>query len=239
MAVVDGDIAAVETILTTSAVIPIQPTEKIRIEEGMEFGSLDELSETIRKWEQQNYVQLYRRDSRTIEAAKKRMTKRIFRDELGFSDIHYACVHGGRKFVSKSAGKRKRTNILKECPFSIKVSASVTGQTLVVRSVRDEHSHERSEDAYKCLPRQRGGKRIRRKKISNDLENGSSSEEDKERKYEEALQLTQETAKHLSAMPSGDFDVNMTILRELNDMFAKRKRILIAEIESSGMSGSA
>ena len=49
---------------------------------------------------------LYTRSSRSVEAARRRAPKRSFHEELKFSEIDYACVHGGREYKSKSANKR-------------------------------------------------------------------------------------------------------------------------------------
>ena len=73
---------------------------------GTSFPSFDVLSTAIKNWELQNCVQLYVRDSRSVEAARKRATKKTYKQELGFSEIRYACIHGGRKYRSQSLGKR-------------------------------------------------------------------------------------------------------------------------------------
>ena len=70
---------------------------------GEEYSSLQELS-----WEESNFVTLYTRSSRSVEASKKRAPKRKFNDELKFSKLDYACVHGGRDYKSKSTNKREK-----------------------------------------------------------------------------------------------------------------------------------
>ena len=68
---------------------------------GQEFYSFEELSEGVKNWEKKNFVTLYTRSSRSIEAAN-----RTFLDKLKFSELDYACVHGGREYKSKATQRR-------------------------------------------------------------------------------------------------------------------------------------
>ena len=74
---------------------------------GQEFTSFLELSSALKLWEERTCVTLYTRSSRTIAATRKRAPKRHMNDNLEFSELNYACVHGGREYVSKAKGKRK------------------------------------------------------------------------------------------------------------------------------------
>ena len=73
---------------------------------GQEFYSFEELSEGVKNWEKKNFVTLYTRSSRSIEAARKRAPNRTFLDKLKFSELDYACVHGGREYKSNATQKR-------------------------------------------------------------------------------------------------------------------------------------
>ena len=75
---------------------------------GEEYSSYQELSSAIRHWEGSNFVTLYTRSSRSVEASRKRAPKRKFNDELKFSELDYACVHGGREYKSKSTNKGEK-----------------------------------------------------------------------------------------------------------------------------------
>ena len=66
------------------------------LEEGSKFVSFKLLSESIKQWERENFVQLYKRRSRTIQSAARRATKKKYNKDLEFSEIDYACIHGGR-----------------------------------------------------------------------------------------------------------------------------------------------
>ena len=57
-----------------------------------------------------NFVQYYRRNSRTIEAAKHK-TKRYLNPNLQYYQIKYACIHGGRKHAPGGKGLRNRKSV--------------------------------------------------------------------------------------------------------------------------------
>ena len=80
--------------------------EQAELIEGREFSSFEELSKSVKKWEEANFVTLYTRSSRGLEAARRRAPRRTFAEELKFSELDYACVHGGREYKSKSSQKR-------------------------------------------------------------------------------------------------------------------------------------
>ena len=70
---------------------------------GETFSTFSELEEKIRQFKDNAFIDLYRRDSKTIEKAN---VKRHIKAELRFYRIKYACVFGGRKFKSFSKGER-------------------------------------------------------------------------------------------------------------------------------------
>ena len=59
-------------------------------------------------YERSNSVQLGHRDSRTLEAARKRVPIRVdgANNELKYYSIHLTCVFGDKKYKNKSTGKR-------------------------------------------------------------------------------------------------------------------------------------
>ena len=73
---------------------------------GQEFGSFEELCKSIQEWEKKNFVTLYTRSSRSVVAARRRAPNRTFLDKLMFSELDYACVHGGREYKSKATQSR-------------------------------------------------------------------------------------------------------------------------------------
>ncbi len=80
--------------------------EKNGISTGATFNSFDELEKEIMKYQHENYVQFYKRDSRTIDAALRRAPNRNFNPSIQYSEVVYSCIHGGKKFKSESKGKR-------------------------------------------------------------------------------------------------------------------------------------
>ena len=79
---------------------------KTRFSVNAKFSSFEELEGEIDKYQRDNYVQFYRRDSRTIETAMRRAPNRNFKSEIRYSELVYCCIHGGKKFKSESKGKR-------------------------------------------------------------------------------------------------------------------------------------
>ena len=75
---------------------------------GQSFASYGELKASIELYERETSVQLSCSDSRTLEAAKKRVPGRVekARAELKYYSITYSCVFGGRAYKCKSEGKR-------------------------------------------------------------------------------------------------------------------------------------
>ena len=74
---------------------------------GQAFSSFEELSRALKLWEESECVTLYTRSSRTVAANRKRATRRHMNDDLIYSELDYACVHGGREYKSHARCKRK------------------------------------------------------------------------------------------------------------------------------------
>ncbi len=73
---------------------------------GHTFSSFEELETALDRYKKKNYVDFWRRDSRTIAAAQKRGVDRPLNAELKYYEIKYCCIHGGQSFKSRGAGKR-------------------------------------------------------------------------------------------------------------------------------------
>ena len=72
---------------------------------GQRFESFDELQHHLKLYESQNYVQFWCRDSRTVEAGQKRLSRPLSK-RIKYYYITYRCIHGGKKFKSRGEGKR-------------------------------------------------------------------------------------------------------------------------------------
>lgn len=79
------------------------------IEVGGVFGSFYALEEAIGRFQKDNSVQFFIRDSRKIEAAKRRSPHRKFNENLVYSKIVYCCIHGG-KTLNVAAKESDLTN---------------------------------------------------------------------------------------------------------------------------------
>ena len=101
--------------LTDSALMPIEEEDTIQHLHGDEnlfivgekFSTYDEFKKKVDAYERFHIVQLYRSDSRTLEAAKKRVPRKVnkAKTELNYYQINLSCVFGGRKYCNKGSGK--------------------------------------------------------------------------------------------------------------------------------------
>ena len=76
--------------------------------EGDLFSSYSDLEKKISAYEKARAVQLVRRDCRLLEAARKRIPKRVegANENLRYFSMHFACVFGGKKYQAKGKGIR-------------------------------------------------------------------------------------------------------------------------------------
>ena len=80
-------------------------SEAVSFSVGDTFSTYDELKRTVAEYERSSFVQVWKRDARTIDAAKKRID-RVMKPELQFYQLKFCCIHGGKKFKSESKGMR-------------------------------------------------------------------------------------------------------------------------------------
>ena len=72
---------------------------------GDTFASFEELEVKLKEYEESKCVKLWKRDSRTVQAARKRLNRPLS-DHIKYYEVVYCCIHGGKKFKSKGEGKR-------------------------------------------------------------------------------------------------------------------------------------
>ena len=82
-----------------------QQAAKVCINTGDLFFTFDELNAKLKAYERQYFVQFWKRDARTVEAAKKRLD-RFIKPELKYYEIKYCCIIGGQAFKAKGKGSR-------------------------------------------------------------------------------------------------------------------------------------
>ena len=80
----------------------------VGISVGDTFSNYDEVFAKIKQVEIDSSVQLYRRDSRTIEGAKTRMPRIAEKANpvLQYYTLEYCCVFGGKSHKTESRGIR-------------------------------------------------------------------------------------------------------------------------------------
>ena len=84
----------------------IKMADNTSLGEGTKFSTFEELSQSIKSYEERNFVTLYTRSSRTVEATRRRAPNKKFNDKLHYSELDYACIHGGRVYKSKSNSRK-------------------------------------------------------------------------------------------------------------------------------------
>ena len=71
---------------------------------GEHFTSYDNIKEKMKQCEEENFVNVWIRDSRTINRSCK--SKKNYNPAIKFYEVRYACKNRGRKFKSESTGER-------------------------------------------------------------------------------------------------------------------------------------
>nr|XP_047138019.1 uncharacterized protein LOC124814399 [Hydra vulgaris] len=121
---------------------------------NQKFDSFASLQNFIKEYENLNFVQLWKRDSRKILAAKKRLSKEL-KESLVYYEVKYCCIQGGVNFKSRSRGLRSASTFRQKCPVNVVLRESKDGQNLQVKSLNMNHNHEVSQELYSHLPKQR------------------------------------------------------------------------------------
>ena len=73
---------------------------------GKDFKTYTDLMEKIEKFKKTNFVDLYVRDSRSIEAAQKRLSKKLNK-ELKYYELKFTCVAWWKEILFKRRRKKK------------------------------------------------------------------------------------------------------------------------------------
>lgn len=77
---------------------------------GQKFESFEVLEGKIKEFEKECFVQLWKRDARTLEAARKRVDRcKSMKADLKYYQMKYCCIHGGKNFKAEGRGIRKNT----------------------------------------------------------------------------------------------------------------------------------
>ena len=86
----------------------VQPSDVASFAVGDTFSSYYDLKKKLAEFEKSHSVQLTQRDSRTLEAAARRVPMRVknANTALVYYSISLSCVFGGKKYNNKGSGKR-------------------------------------------------------------------------------------------------------------------------------------
>jgi viroplasmin and RNaseH domain-containing protein len=79
---------------------------------GAKYKSFTDLECALKIFQQDNYVQLYRRSSRKLGTGSKYKNMEVAEsaaDLLIYKELDYSCIHGGENFSSISSGQRPNT----------------------------------------------------------------------------------------------------------------------------------
>lgn len=93
------------TVTSSTTSVSALTSDDVTFIVGETFQSLAELERKVKSYEDNKFVKFWRRDSRTIEAAKKRVARPLKAD-LKYYQLKFCCINGGQEFRPKSKGHR-------------------------------------------------------------------------------------------------------------------------------------
>ena len=76
---------------------------------GEKYKSFTDLECALKKIQQDNYIQLYKRISRKLGTGSKYKNMEIAAGFLIYKELDYSCIHGGKIFSSISNGQCPNT----------------------------------------------------------------------------------------------------------------------------------
>jgi zinc finger SWIM domain-containing protein 3 len=79
---------------------------EIKFTVGELFKSYEELESKLEQFRKRNFIEVWIRESRKIQAAVGRVKKEL-NPAIVYYEICFACVHGGKKFQGRGKGHRK------------------------------------------------------------------------------------------------------------------------------------
>ncbi|KAK5649122.1 hypothetical protein RI129_004014 [Pyrocoelia pectoralis] len=114
---------------------------------GDTFASYEELVAALDSYSKREYVSFWKRDARTISAARKK-TERFIDSKLKYYQLKYTCIKGGRNFKSAGKGKKVSSTYKSGCDAHIMLRASMCGTKLQIISIKTEHNHTISKVTF-------------------------------------------------------------------------------------------
>ena len=126
-----------------------------RINVGKQYNDFKSLESDLKKFEEENHVNLRIRQSHTIKWKKDNGKCLHYKDELKFHYVHYICKHGGEYRNRKRTNERTTSSAKINCPFTLKFRATKAGNQLECTMFKKDHNHNISEQTFKLDPSQR------------------------------------------------------------------------------------
>ena len=79
---------------------------------GQIYQNYSEWENAKEIYESINFVQIWKRDARTIETLQRRAPKKHYNKDLVYGDLKYCCIHGGRSHKPTSTGTNYLASVL-------------------------------------------------------------------------------------------------------------------------------
>ena len=86
---------------------------------GDKFASLEDLELAIKNYEDSVKMTYYRRDSRTLQNARKRGIDIPENSKIKFFSLLWCCSFGGRKYKSRGSGVRPNQRLVQQLLFKL------------------------------------------------------------------------------------------------------------------------
>ena len=111
------------------------------------FESINELNEVKKSFEDTYFVELWKKNVRTLSAAKKRTPKCVasINPSLQYYSIFIDCKFSGKP-RKKTDTKKETKSFRQNYPFEIYLPASEDGNAVEVLRINLEHNREISKD---------------------------------------------------------------------------------------------
>jgi hypothetical protein len=79
---------------------------------GTKYNFFTDLECALKKFQQDNYIQLYKRSSRKLGTGSKYKNMKVAESAAGlliYKELDYSCIHGGKHFSSISSCQSPNT----------------------------------------------------------------------------------------------------------------------------------
>jgi len=132
---------------------------KLGLKVGDKYSSFKEWHSKLEEASRANYVRFWKRDSRTIETAKRKV-RRPLKTELEFYNLRYSCFFAQKTRTRQTLGKRKRRSLACQvespCPAAISLRVSENGEFLELFHIIEQHNHPVNIREYqKLIPKKK------------------------------------------------------------------------------------